>query len=206
MQVELTGAPEPWRDKGMLRQSTPFMSTLLLAGFLASRIVIPVALTQAAQGEEKPGAVPAVVSSPVPFGSTASAISRDLRSPHATMMYKRLWGIEDMQVRATASGAVIRFSYRVVDATKAQVLNNKKASPYLIVQKTGVKLEVPTTEKVGQLRQTATPENGREYWMVFTNVNHVVKAGDRVDIVIGTFHANGLVVESPLTTLPAQKP
>ena len=116
------------------------------------------------------------------------------------MMYKLLWGVDDIRVRLAASGEVIRFSYRVVDATKAQVLNNKKASPYLIVQKTGAKLEVPTTEKVGQLRQTATAENGREYWMVFTNVNHVAKPGDRVDIVIGSFHANGLVVESSLPT------
>lgn len=122
------------------------------------------------------------------------------------MMYRRLWGVEDIQVRETASGSLIRFSYRVVDATKAKALNNKKADPYLIVEKTGAKLEVPTTEKVGQLRQTATPENGREYWMVFTNAGHVVKPGDRVDIMIGTFHANGLVVESPPATLPVQKP
>ena len=51
-------------------------------------------------------------------------------------------------------------------------------------------------EKVGQLRQTATPENGREYWMVFSNRSHIVKPGNRVTVVIGTFRAQGLVVEA----------
>jgi hypothetical protein len=45
------------------------------------------------------------------------------------------------------------------------------------------------------LRQVAAPENGRKYWMVFANTHRVVKPGDRVEIKIGSFRANGLVVE-----------
>jgi hypothetical protein len=121
------------------------------------------------------------------------------------MMYRRLWGIDNITLRATASGSVIRFSYLVVDADKAKILNDKKEEPYLLVQKTGARLEVPATEKVGKLRQTATPENGRQYWMVFQNSSHMVQPGDRVDIVIGSFRASGLVVE-PSQTEAVAKP
>jgi len=99
---------------------------------------------------------------------------------------------------------VIRFSYLVVDADRAKVLNDKKEEPYLLVQKNGAKLEVPATEKVGKLRQTAMPENGREYWMVFQNPGHMVSPGDRVDIVIGAFHAHGLVVEPSQSEIVAK--
>lgn len=91
---------------------------------------------------------------------------------------------------------MVRFSYRVVDAQKARTLNDKKANPFLIVKKTGSKLDVPETEKVGKLRQTPPPEDGREYWMVFTNHGRIAQPGDHVDIVIGTFRADELVVES----------
>ena len=110
-------------------------------------------------------------------------------------MYRRLWGVDNIQVKQTASGELIRFSYRVVDATKAKILNDKKESPYLIDASTGVRLQVPQTEKVGQLRQVATPVNGREYFMVFFNQNRVVKPRSRVSVVIGRFRIDGLVVE-----------
>jgi hypothetical protein len=74
------------------------------------------------------------------------------------------------------------------------------------MQKNGAKLDVPTTEKVGTLRQTAKPEVGREYWMVFTNSAHMVNPGDRVDIQIGRFRANGLTVEASQAAPPAKKP
>ena len=118
-------------------------------------------------------------------------------------MLRRLWGIDDIHVRSTASGAMLRFSYRVLDAKKAKILNDKNAKPYLMVPQSGVRLEVPETEKVGKLRQVAAPENGREYWMVFGNAGRRLKPGDHVDIVIGTFRANELLIES---AGPAGKP
>jgi hypothetical protein len=121
-------------------------------------------------------------------------------------MLVRTWGIDDLHVRYTASGQMVRFSYRVVDADKAKTLNDKKNEPSMIVLKTGSKLGVPETEKVGKLRQTADPKNGREYWMVFTNVGKVVQPGDRVDIVIGTFRATNLIVEASGPASRAQKP
>jgi hypothetical protein len=62
----------------------------------------------------------------------------------------------------------------------AKVPNDKKNQG-----KAGVKLVVPTLEKVGPLRQSSTPEAGRSYWMAFANNGRVVKKVDRVDSVIG---------------------
>jgi len=109
--------------------------------------------------------------------------------------YELVWGVDSMSVKYTESGEVIRFSYRVVDPQKASTLNDKKFEPSLIDPKAGVKLVVPSLEKVGQLRQSGTPEADKVYWMAFSNKGRHVKKGDHVDVVIGRFHAQGLVVD-----------
>ena len=108
--------------------------------------------------------------------------------------YELLWGIDSLQVKAVESGQMIRFSYLVLDPVKAAQLNDKKATPALIDSQARVKLDVPTMEKVGQLRQSSAPEAGKTYWMVFSNKGAVVKPGDRVSIAIGKFQADGLLV------------
>jgi len=113
----------------------------------------------------------------------------------AVMYYQDVWGIDSLTVRAAESGELIRFNYRVLDPAKARQLNDKKAEPFLIDPHAGVKLVIPSLEKVGQLRQSVTPETGKVYWMAFSNPRRTVKPGDRVNVVIGHFHADGLVVE-----------
>jgi len=115
-------------------------------------------------------------------------------TPHAKDRYELQWGIDSVDVKAVESGQMIRFSYLVLDPALAAQLNDKKEKPFLVDEKAGVKLEVPIMEKVGQLRQTATPESGRSYWMVFSNKERLVKPGDRVRVMIGKFHADGLFV------------
>lgn len=90
---------------------------------------------------------------------------------------------------------MIRFTYRVVDANKAKLLVDKRLEPSMIDEKAHVKLVVPIVDKVGKLRQTSAPEAGKTYWVLFSNKGGYVKRGDRVNVVIGTFHANGLVVD-----------
>jgi hypothetical protein len=137
-------------------------------------------------------AAPTAVASTGPH----SAVANSVTSGREALVLRRLWGVDDIHVRSTASGAMLRFSYRVVDAEKAKILNDKNTKPHLIVPQTGATLEVPETEKVGKLRQTAAPQNGREYWMVFGNAGRMLKPGDHVDIVIGAFRAHELLVES----------
>jgi hypothetical protein len=125
-----------------------------------------------------------------PSGSTLSRFSR-----HAAEYYKATWGIDALSVRIVESGQIVRFSWHVVDADRAGALSDKKAAPALEDPEAGVSLVVPTMENIGQLRQTQQPEAGRSYWMVFSNKGRVVKRGHRINVVIGSFRANGLVVE-----------
>ena len=100
-----------------------------------------------------------------------------------------------MKVSHTASGNLIRFSYRVTEPEQAKVLGDKKATPYLLGQRSRALLQIPVMDKVGQLRQTGTPKAGQEYWMVFSNKGNLIKPGDRVNVMIGSFRADGLMVE-----------
>ncbi len=116
-------------------------------------------------------------------------------SSRAEMYYQTVWGVSDLRVKSAESGELIRFDYRVLDPVKAAALNDKKYEPQLIDSQGGVKLAVPELEKVGKLRQSATPKEGMTYWMAFANPTYAVKRGHKVDVVIGSFRATGLVVE-----------
>jgi hypothetical protein len=111
------------------------------------------------------------------------------------MYYQGAWGVDSFRVKWAESGEIIRFSYRVLDPDKAAALNDKKAEPALIDPQAGVSLVVPSLANVGTLRQSSTPQAGMSYWMAFSNKGRLVKRGDRVDVVIGHFKAEGLVVE-----------
>ena len=164
---------------------------LLLAALLASSIVVSTARAQSAQGaatSPAPAAKPAAAPAPTHYHP-------DRFAGRAGRYYRLVWGVDALAVKWTESGEVIKFSYQVLDPDKAKVLNDKKNEPSLIDPQAGVKLVVPSLEKVGQLRQTGTPEEGRVYWMAFSNKGRYVKRGDHVTVVIGGFRAEGLVVD-----------
>lgn len=155
-----------------------------LAGILASGILIFQAGAQTASPGRNTKSTPA-----------GMHYQPDRFAGRAGKYYAFVWGIDSLSVKWTESGEVVRFSYRVVDPGKAQALNDKKAEPSLIDPQAGVRLVVPSLEKVGKLRQSSTPEAGKSYWMAFSNKGRLVKRGDRVDLVIGPFRAQGLVVD-----------
>lgn len=136
---------------------------------------------------------------PLPKPATKSATpTRYLPNPlsqHALAYFGAIWGIDSISLKAVESGELIRFSYQIEDPDKAKPLNEKTNNAYLIAPAAGIRLSVPSLEKVGQLRQSSTPEAGKSYWMAFSNPGRRVKRGDRVDVVIGQFHADGLLVE-----------
>jgi hypothetical protein len=158
--------------------------SLLMAGVLAGG---PLVSPSAAQSTADPPAQP------------ARAAVRTNLAKHVPMQalryYQGVWGVDSLTVKYTESGEIIRFSYRVVDPGKAATLNDKKVEPSLIDPQAGVKLVIPEMEKVGKLRQSSTPIAGKSYWMAFSNSGRRVRPGDRVDVEIGNFHAQGLVVE-----------
>ncbi len=111
------------------------------------------------------------------------------------MYYEQVWGVDSLTIKSAESGELVRFSYRVLDPAKAKTLNDKKIEASLIFPEGGVKLVIPSLEKVGQLRQSNTPQAGTSYWMAFSNPRRTVRHGDRVNVVIGQFHADGLLVD-----------
>jgi hypothetical protein len=113
----------------------------------------------------------------------------------AKKQYLVMWGVDKLRVSSTSSGNLIRFSYHVAAPELAKPLAEKSATPYLYGQASRALLQVPVMDKVGPLRQSAPPVAGQEYWMVFSNKGNLVKVGDRVNVVIGAFHADSLMVE-----------
>jgi hypothetical protein len=180
-------------NKTMVKNSKFHQKLILVAGLLASCTVIPTVYARVDQAVEKPAATPPAATSP--SGSSGTRPLTAAMLPKAKLYYQSEWGIEILGVKTVSSGLMIRFSYLVQDAKKAAQLNDKRANPILIDEKSGAQLVIPTVEKVGQLRQSPTPENGARYWMLFSNKGTLVKPGDLVDIEIGNFRAHGLVVE-----------
>ena len=160
--------------------------TKLLAGFFAGSLLAPAVWAQS------PAHTPAAAK-PVPATVRTNLAKQVPMRAH--MYYQGFWGVDSLTVKYTESGELIRFSYRVIDPAKAAVLNDKKAEPSLIDPQAGVKLVVPQMEKIGKLRQSSLPVADKSYWIAFSNSGRRVRPGDRVDVEIGAFRAQGLVVE-----------
>jgi len=113
----------------------------------------------------------------------------------AKTFYSLTWGVDQLSAQLAESGQLVRFSYRVVDAGKAAVLHDKASTANLVDEKARVALQVPVMEKVGPLRQAGPPENGKSYWMAFSNKGNVVRSGHRVSVLVGQFRVDGLLVQ-----------
>jgi hypothetical protein len=109
--------------------------------------------------------------------------------------FRKDWGVEVLGVHGTSSGWMLAFKYRVLDPDKAGILNEKRSKAFVIDEATDVRLAVPAMENIGELRQTPRQEEGRIYYILFGNPNRLVKPGGHVDVVVGRFRADGVVVE-----------
>ena len=166
-----------------------FTSFLLCCALFAQS-----AATPSTTDKTNPSTAQSPAAKPAATG-THSPYRPDRFAGRAVEYYRLVWGVDSLAVKWTESGEVIKFTFQVLDAVKAKMLNDKKNEPFLIDPRAGVKLVVPSLEKVGQLRQSSTPEAGKTYWMAFSNKGRLVKRGDRVNVVIGQFRAQGLVVD-----------
>ena len=166
--------------------------TLLIGGALWAQSAAPSSTNDRTKTSAPQS--PATVAKPSTTGPT-SRYRPSRFAGRAGTYYRLIWGVDSLAVKWTESGEVIKFTYQVLDADKAKMLNDTKNEPSLIDPQAGVKLVVPSLEKVGQLRQSSTPEAGKSYWMAFSNKGRRVKRGDHVIVVIGQFRADGLVVD-----------
>ena len=177
---------------GKLMLRSTISVTLLICGALWAQSSAPSSTNDSTKTSAPQS--PATVAKPSTTGPT-SRYRPGRFAGRAGTYYRLIWGVDSLTVKWTESGEVIKFTYQVLDADKAKMLNDKKNEPSLIDPQAGVKLVVPSLEKVGQLRQSSTPEAGKSYWMAFSNKGRRVKRGDRVIVVIGQFRADGLVVD-----------
>lgn len=174
----------PRKSPPALRDTTK----ILLASVLATSLLAGAAASAAQQAQQAG-----------PPKTTAPAAKRPTRhvagmTSSARTYYAMEWGVDDLSVRLVESGQLVRFSYRVVDPVKAKPLQDKISEPNLLDEQAHAVLQVPNMEKVGPLRQATAAEDGKSYWMVFSNKGNIVKPGHRVSVVIGQFRVDGLVV------------
>ena len=119
----------------------------------------------------------------------------DVSNPKHVGSLQEQWGVDILGIQATATGYILDFRYRVVDAKKAAPLLDRRIKPYILVEKDEARLEVPVTSKLGALRQTTTHvKPNRNYFVLFSNPGRHVKPGDKVTVVIGDFKAENLSV------------
>jgi hypothetical protein len=172
-------------------------------GLLALACSTPCTVMALAEAAPVTAAPSASASAGASAGASASAVAGRKSAPNrqqkqsskAKNYYISAWGVDKMKVSYTASGNLIRFSYRVSNPERAKTLGEKQYTPYMVSPRANAVLQVPVMDKVGILRQAVAPQAGQEYWMVFSNKGNLVKPGDRVNVVIGAFHADGLMVE-----------
>jgi hypothetical protein len=179
----------------MVERSVLCTRITALAALLAGSFVASTALAQSDAAVQAPAAPAARNATAPPAARKASPYRTQKLTEKAKNYYVAAWGVDKLKVSYTSSGNLIRFSYRVADPERAKVLGDRKSTPYLLGQKSRALLQIPVMDKVGQLRQTGTPQAGQEYWMVFSNKGNLIKPGDRVNVMIGSFHADGLMVE-----------
>jgi hypothetical protein len=165
---------------------------ITMAGFLNGLLVGSFAIAAGLAQSSPQTPAPATNSR---MGSGPSRFQPNRFAGRAGKYYQLVWGVDALSLKTVESGEIIRFAYQVLDPEKAKILNDKKFEPSLIDPQAGVKLVVPAMEQVGILRQSGPPEAGKFYWMAFSNSGRRVKRNDRVNIVIGQFHADGLVVD-----------
>jgi hypothetical protein len=173
----------------------PARSALALPTFAAALIAAALAGTAFA---DKPQTLDEVMRTRPTTGSRVLPEPAQLEASagdSAAAQLAETWGIEVASIRLTAHEHMIDYRYRVLDAAKADQLFKRQIKPQLIHQETGRVLVVPDTAKVGPLRNSNTPQEGRIYWMFFGNAENLVKAGDKVTVLIGDFVVEDLVVE-----------
>jgi len=131
----------------------------------------------------------------VPTGSPSVEEASAEQAPIEEVSIEEQWGIEITSLRLTSNDHMLDYRYRVLDADKATDLFKRQIKPYLIHQETGQVMAVPETAKLGPLRNSNIPQEGRIYWMFFGNAGNLIQPGDKVTVVIGDFRREDLVVE-----------
>lgn len=107
------------------------------------------------------------------------------------------WGVKLISLNLTSAGFMMDFRFRVLDADKALDLFDHRIKPYVVAERSNIKLPVPMAAKVGAMRPTNRGKNikaDKNYYMIFANPDRHVKRGEKVTVIIGDFKVEHLTV------------
>lgn len=107
------------------------------------------------------------------------------------------WGVELISLNLTSAGFMMDFRFRVLNADKALSLFDHRIKPYVVAERSSIKLPVPMAAKVGAMRPTNRGKNikaDKNYYMIFANPDRHVKSGEKVTVIIGDFKVEHLTV------------
>jgi len=98
-------------------------------------------------------------------------------------------------VRLSAAGNYVDVRYRVLDSVRATQALGPKVRPRLLDEASGLEMGVPTTAKLGSLRQTQGQQRtGRTYFILFVNSARV-GTGSSVTVALGDLRIAHLKVQ-----------
>jgi hypothetical protein len=105
-------------------------------------------------------------------------------------------GIRVESLRLTAADYMLDLRYRVTDPERAAAFFSRKTDLHLVDPVSGARLAVPSTAKLGRLRQVARKDmTDRSYFMLFANPGRYLKAGSQVTLVAGDTRISHLTIE-----------
>ena len=107
------------------------------------------------------------------------------------------WGVKLISLNLTSAGFMMDFRFRVLDADKALSLFDHRIKPYVVAERSNIKLPVPMAAKVGAMRPTNRGKNikaDKNYYMIFANPDRHVQRGEKVTVIIGDFKVEHLRV------------
>lgn len=109
---------------------------------------------------------------------------------------KDKWGVEEFKIRLTSAGYMLDVRYRVTDKVKAKPLFKRQLRPFVIDEATGVRYGVPSTSKLGYIRQApSSVKENKVYFLLIANPGKRLKRGDKLSLVIGDFKVEHIIVE-----------
>lgn len=96
-------------------------------------------------------------------------------------------GIAVHGLHLSAHGYILDLRYRVTDPAKAAVLLDSKRKVQLLDPRRGAALGIPESPVIGPMRQTARNHvlyQDRDYFVLFVNPGHAVRAGETVQLAV----------------------
>jgi len=178
-----------------MERSVLCTGTTALAALVAWCCLASAAWAQSSPAAPAPAAAAAAGKAAAPQPQRKPLSLRQVKlTEKAKNYYVAAWGVDKLKVSYTSSGNLIRFSYRVADPSGRNFSPTRRRRPTCLAEKPCV----ATRSGDGQGRP-ATPGRhapGRPGVLDgVSNKGNLIKPGDRVNVMIGTFHADGLVVE-----------